>query len=258
MKEEVFEGDLTVKSGEVYGYSEITGTLIVPANTEAFFPKLEKVGGYVYARENAKLSLPKVTSVGGSVDASANAKLSLPKVTSVGGHVDASVNAKLSLPNNVKKNDPDNNAAEKCRAMLLSSFAAAGFSFADGILARIVSKRGPVSKVIICGKTEVSYLVTDGEAYSHGKTLAEARDGLMFKIGSRDTSEFKAWSLDKEVSKRDAIRAYRCITGACEGGVRAWLEQRQTPEKITVQGVIDLTKGAYGAEQFKAFFAGAK
>src|SRR3990167_7980036 len=112
--------------------------------------------------------------------------------------------------------------------MLISSFAAAGFSFADGVLARIVSQRGAVSRVVICGRTEVSYLVTDGESWSHGKTLAEAGDGFMFKIGSRDPSEFKAWTLDSVVSKRDAIRAYRCITGACEGGVRAWMGSRET------------------------------
>ena len=82
----------------------------------------------------------------------------------------------------------------------------------------------------------------------------EARDGLLFKIGKRDPSEFKAWTLDKTVTKRDAIRAYRVITGACEGGVRAWMEARSTPENITVQGVIDLTVGAYGADAFKKFF----
>ena len=147
----------------------------------------------------------------------------------------------------VLKNKNDAKIAEsvraKCRAMLLSSFAAAGFSFADGILARIVSQRGPVSRVVICGKTEISYLVTDGESWSHGKTLSEARDGLLFKIGKRDPSEFKAWTLDKVVTKRDAIRAYRIITGACEGGVRAWMEQRQTPEKVTVAGIIELRPG---------------
>ncbi|MDE2098436.1 MAG: hypothetical protein KGL39_14380 [Patescibacteria group bacterium] len=140
----------------------------------------------------------------------------------------------------------------------MASFAATGYSFADGILAHIVSSRGRVSRVIICGKTEVSYWVTDGEAFSHGKTLKEARNGLLYKIGSRDTSEFKKWTLEKEVSKRDAIRAYRAITGACEGGVRAWMEQRKTPEKVTVSKIIKLTEGAYGAEKFKEFFKGAR
>ena len=231
-KDNVFEGDLTAKAGEVYPYTRITGNITVPSGVDAGLPVCTSVGDYVYARENAKLSLPVCTSVGGSVDASDNAK--------------------LSLPGDVKKNDLT--APSRCRAMLLSSFAAAGFSFADGILARIVSRRGPVSRVVICGKTEVSFLVTDGEAFSHGKTLAEARDGLMFKIGKRDPSEFKSWKLDRVVTKGEAIKAYRVITGACEGGVRAWMESRQTPDRITVKGIIDLTKGAYGAEKFKEFF----
>jgi len=192
-------------------------------------------------------------SVGGDIDASgADTKTAFPKLTSVGGHIYASgADTNLSKP---KQTDAANDAPQRCRSMLLSAFAAAGFSFADGILARIISKRGPVTKVVICGKTNISYLVTDGEAFSHGKTIAEARDGLMFKIGKRDTSEFKAWTLDREVSKRDAIRAYRMITGACEGGVRSWMEQRETPETTTVGGVIGLTQGAYGADAFKEFF----
>ena len=158
-----------------------------------------------------------------------------------------------AFPKQIKTNDTE--AANKCRAMLLSSFAAAGFSFADGILARIVSQRGPVTRVVICGRTEVSFLVTDGEAWSHGKTLAEARDGLLYKIGNRDTTEFKKWTMDSVVTKRDAIRAYRTITGACEGGVREWMEQQgETPDTITVQRVVNMTKGAYGADTFREFF----
>ena len=213
-KENVFNGDLTAKAGEVYDYTEISGYL----------------------------------------DASgADTKTAFPKLTSVGGYLDAS-GADTGDLSKVKISDSECPAVNRCRSMLLASFASAGFSFADGVLARIVSTRGPVSRVVICGKTEVSYLVTDGEAFSHGKTLAEARDGLLFKIGKRDTSEFKAWTLDLEVTKRDAIRAYRIITGACEGGVRAWMENRNTPEKITVSGILELTKGAYGADAFAAFF----
>lgn len=173
-------------------------------NEKVFDGNLEAEPGKVYDYE-------KVT---GSLDASgADTKTAFPKLTSVGGYLYARGNY-----SHVKINDKT--ASQKCRAMLLTSFAAAGFSFADGILARIVSQRGPVTKIIICGRTEVSFLVTDGEAWSHGKTLTEARDGLFYKIGNRDTSEFKKWTLKTIVTKRDAIRAYRTITGACESGVR--------------------------------------
>ena len=231
--EKVFEGDLIVEGEQTFDYVKVTGSII--------------------AHEGSKLSLPALTSCGGYIIAHQGSKLSLPALTSCGGYIYAHEGSKLSRPESVEKNDPT--VAQRCRAMLLSAFTAAGFSFADGILARIVSQRGPVSRVVICGKTEVTYLVTDGESFSHGETLAKAREGLLYKIGNRDTTEFKVWTLDREVSKRDAIRAYRTITGACETGARAWMEQRQTPEKITVQGIIDLTKGAYGAKSFKNFFS---
>ena len=188
------------------------------------------------------------SEITGYIDArGADTKTAFPKLTSVGGSICASGDFSRAKTN-------DTTAVQKCRALLLSAFAAAGFSFADGILARIVSQRGPLSRVIVCGKTEISYVVTDGEAYSHGKTMKEARDGFLYKIGSRDTSEFKAWTLEKVVSKRDAIRAYRAITGACEGGVRAWMEQGERPETISVKDLIELTRGAYGNDVFKKFF----
>ena len=253
--ENVFDGDLKADAGKVYQYTRITGSVYASgADTKTAFPKLTSVGGYVDASgADTKTAFPKLTSVGGSVYArGADTKTAFPKLTSVGGSVCARGDW-----SHVKTGAKgiEHEVTQRCRARLLSAFAAAGFSFSDGVLTRIVSQRGHVSRVVICGSTEVSYLVTDGDAYSHGKTLAEARDGLLFKIGKRDPSEFKAWTLDQVVTKRDAIRAYRTITGACEGGVRSWMEQHQTPETISVKGIIDLTTGAYGAEAFKAFFA---
>jgi hypothetical protein len=234
----------------------IGGGLDLRSLTDAKGLKLpQSIGGYLDLRSltDAKgLKLPQ--SIGGYLylGSLTDAKgLKLPQ--SIGGYLYL---GSLTDAPKIKTNDPEarNAAKDRCRSMLLSSFAAAGFSFADGILARIVSQRGPVSRVIVCGKTEISYVVTNGEAFSHGKTLAEARDGLLYKIGSRDTSQFKAWTLDREVTKGEAIQAYRIITGACEAGVRDWLTKREAPEKITVQGIIDITKGAYGAETFKQFF----
>jgi hypothetical protein len=149
----------------------------------------------------------------------------------------------------------DTGAIARAYAGLLASFAAAGFAFSDGILARIVSRRGNVLRVMLCGHTELSYLVGDGEAWSHGATLRAARDGLLYKIGKRDLSEFTKWKLDRVVSKRDAIRAYRTITGACELGVKAWMAQQgRLPEKSTIRNIIRLTMGAYGSETFREFF----
>jgi hypothetical protein len=207
-------------------------------------------GGYLYL--NSLRSLPEGVSLtaGGNLDL--NSLTSLPEGVSLtaGGH--------LYLPSLRSANKPvgGNTAAPgKAREALDAAFAAVGYSFADGILSRVVSRRGKVSRVVVVGKQEVSYLVTDGDAWSHGRTLKDARDSLLYKIGSRDTTEFKSWKLGKVVSKRDAIRAYRAITGACEEGVRLWMEQRETPERVSVSGILKLTEGAYNAEKFAEFFA---
>lgn len=216
MKENIFGGDLVAKPGVVYEYEKITGYLDASgADTKTDFPRLQTVGGCLDARGEYS-------------------------------HVKQNDSSVLSISIGIK---------EKCRIALLASFAAEGLSFADGVLARIVSKRGPVTKVIVCGKTEISFVVTDGENNSHGKTIQEARDGLIYKITNRDTTEFKGWTLEKSVSKRDAIRAYRCITGACEAGVRGWMERhKDVPDTITVQEIVDITVGAYGHDTFKKFF----
>jgi hypothetical protein len=78
----------------------------------------------------------------------------------------------------------------------------------------------------------------------------------MYKLSSRDTSAFERWTLGKTVSLADAIKSYRAITGACEGGTRGFCERLgKLPDKLTISKAIELTKGQYGAEVFAKFFA---
>ena len=186
-------------------------------------------------------------SVGGNIDAScADKKTAFPKLTSVGASIFASGDwTHVEIGN-----------ATRCREMLMESFARNGFTFADNILAKVVSGKGRVSRVILAGKTKVSYLVTDGSAWSHGETIKKAREGLIFKISSRDTTEYKNWKLDTKVTLSQAIKSYRAITGACEQGVKSWMENRKVPESMTISLAIELTRGAFGADKFATFFKG--
>jgi hypothetical protein len=261
--ENVFEGGITAEAGKVYPYTEITGKLDAViyktcADFNKAFPNLKKIGGGLDLSSLTSLDkgvkLPQ--SIGEGLDlrslTSLDKGVKLPQ--SIGGDLDL---RSLNDAPKIKPNDSEarNAARTRCRSMLLSSFAAAGFSFADGILARIVSQRGPVSRVIVCGKTEISYIVADELGnYAHGDTLDEARADLMVKRVSKDLTQFKSWTPDKVVSKSDAILAYRSITGACAKGTRLWLERRQTPESLTVYTIIELTRGAYGANVFEKFF----
>jgi len=124
--------------------------------------------------------------------------------------------------------------------------------FSDGIMLRVIYKRGNVKK---CHNDngDVVYIVRSGAICSHGSTIKEARDNLIYKIGDRDTSKYDDYTLDTEVTKAEAIQMYRVITGACEYGVRSFVEANDIPKSATIKQVIELTKGQYGNEQLIKF-----
>ena len=128
----------------------------------------------------------------------------------------------------------------------------------DGILSEVISQKGNVYKVINYGDTKESYLIKDGDIYSHGETLEQAKESLIYKISNRDTTPYKSWKLTDTKTKEELIKAYRVITGACESGTKYFCENTNIPDKCTVKEAIELTKGQYNQEKFKEFFKGVK
>lgn len=101
------------------------------------------------------------------------------------------------------------------------------------------------------------YVVTDGVNYAHGDTIKEARADLMYKISDRDTSQYEDLSLDSVVTKEEAIKMYRAITGACEAGTKHFVGGlRELKPRYTIAEIIELTEGQFGATDFKNFFKG--
>jgi len=130
---------------------------------------------------------------------------------------------------------------------------------ADGILSEVISKKGNVYKVINHGKTKPSYLieseVNDKKVYSHGKTLKEARESLIYKLSDRDSSQYKDLTLDSVLSKEEAIKCYMTITGACISGTKYFVDRLKDDRKeLSVEEIINLTQGQYGHDKFKDFF----
>jgi hypothetical protein len=131
----------------------------------------------------------------------------------------------------------------------------------DNMLSEIISQKGNVYKVKNYNKNtksfdnEISYIVQDGDIYSHGETIKEARDSLVYKISNRDTSIYKDLKLDSILTKTDAIKCYRVITGSCEFGVKSFVESVNIDkDNFTIQEIIDITKGQYGNDVFMDFF----
>ena len=128
--------------------------------------------------------------------------------------------------------------------------------YIDGIISIVISKHKNVYKVRNLGETQESFIVQDGDVYSHGDTIQEAKDSLIYKISNRDTSKFDNYTFGTELTIKEAIEMYRVITGACEGGTRYFVENVLTDkkEKYTVQEVITLTQNQYNHEKLVEFF----
>jgi hypothetical protein len=136
--------------------------------------------------------------------------------------------------------------------------------FQDGILSKHIASRKLangliVHTVIIVGKANKSYVIeTPDGVYAHGDTVKQAREALLYKLSeNRDTTPYKAWTLDTSITKRQAIQSYMAITGACETGTRHFVETTfggKVPARTTVREVIKMTAGQYQSDVYKKFF----
>jgi hypothetical protein len=129
------------------------------------------------------------------------------------------------------------------------------FIEADGIKSAVLTKKGNVYKVKNFGEEKQSYLIEKDGVFSHGETIKQAKESFMYKISDRDTSKYKDLNLNSVVSKEEAIKMYRTITGACESGTKYYVNSLKTVKnEYTVSEIFELTKGQYGNDIFKDFF----
>jgi hypothetical protein len=131
---------------------------------------------------------------------------------------------------------------------------------ADGIFTEIVDHKGNVYRVRRIARTEIEYLVTDGDGnYAHGATLKEAKDDLVYKTTKRRKSGYEGLKTTDILTHDDAIMCYRVITGACSTGVRDFVKNRlgdRRKDEYTIAEIITITEVAYGSRAFKSFFEG--
>ena len=98
---------------------------------------------------------------------------------------------------------------------------------------------------------EIVYVAEKGEYTAHGKTLREAVADLQFKIMDNiDPNEHI-----HRIAQQGYMNAndYRLLTGACREGTNRFLEANNLTweDTMSVEDVLQLTKGQYGFERFK-------
>ena len=172
------------------------------------------VEGSLYLRGTQITSLPDNLTVGGGLDLRGTQITALPDNLTVGGGLD------------LRGTQITSRDAEKIRSKpfpegLILSWQDGKYISADGIFSEVVSHKGNVYRTRKIGKERVEYLVTDSKGkWAHGATLEAARADLVYKIGSRDKSQYAALTMDSVLPFEKAIEAYRVITGACSAGTR--------------------------------------
>ena len=137
-------------------------------------------------------------------------------------------------------------------------FQGGAYLKADGVFAMVVRKRGNLYELSKINSSTAFWMVTDGKfTHAHGETLKEAKESFRFKIESdRIASE----PITSETVIK--IQHYRIITGACEFGVKNWIEQNIPQAKrasilkngIKAKDLLPILEktDAYGLSRFKA------
>ena len=228
----------------------------VTFNAADDYSEVEEIKGYLDARGKTSATFDKLTTIGGSLDARGCTSATFDKLTTIGGSLYAR-GCTIATFDKVKQNFGYGKAVK----LVAAAFKRNGFVSFDGVLSFIKTTHSlkiglKVHRIVVVGKAKVSFCVeTRDGTCSHGDTIKQAKESLIYKIGERDKSAFEKWTLDTVVTKRQAIESYRIITGACESGTRHFCETAgKLPEKATVKKVIELTQGQYGYDSYKAFF----
>jgi hypothetical protein len=123
-------------------------------------------------------------------------------------------------------------------------------------MCEVLKVKGNVYHIRIFGSTKESFLITDGKNFSHGETLKEAKEDLIYKITDRKISDYNYLKLDTILTFEEAVKCYRTITGACSQGTKNFVTTILSNRKdsYSVKEMIELTKGQYGSDKFKNFF----
>ena len=218
----------------------------------------------LYLTGTAITALPDNLVVGGSLDLTGTAITALPDNLVVGGYLDLSYTAITSLPDNLTVGgslylsytaitDTSNINRNTPHVFFWRNKS---YVKADGVLSKVISHRGNVYRTQQIGSPKLDYLVTDGNKWSHGNSLKDAKEDLLYKLSNRDTSKYDSLTLESKLSFEKAIEAYRAITGACSFGTKDFVLNRLENKKseYSVSEIIELTKNEYGGSSFENFF----
>ena len=158
--------------------------------------------------------------------------------------------------------DYDGSGFGDCYGSNLKSINGKKIYMIDGITTTISHIHGNIAKGTIINRdlTETPcYIVKEGKYFAHGKTLAEAREGLQdklfYKMSVKERiAEF--WKCHKKGIKyptKDFFEWHHKLTGSCLMGRQQFAKNHSVDldGEMTVEEFIALTKNSFGGDIIK-------
>jgi hypothetical protein len=220
------------------------------------------VGGYLYLRSLTSipegfnptvggwLDLRSLTSIPEGFNPTVGGTLYLCSLTSIPEEFNPTVGYNLDLPEGLISN------YTKLPENYLFSWQDGKYIKVDGIFTEVVKQKGNVYHVKKLNNDKVFYLITDGEKWSHGDTLKEAKMDLVYKVTNKTKDDYKLLTLNSVLTFEEAVVCYRVITGACSFGVKDFVKNKlvKIEKEYSIETIIEKTIGCYGNEEFKKYF----
>jgi hypothetical protein len=196
------------------------------------------------------LVLRNLTSIPEGFNPTVGWNLYLRSLTSIPEGFNPTVGGTLYLPKGLTSNYtklPENH---------LFSWQDGKYIKVDGIFTEVVKQKGNVYHVKKLNEDKVFYLITDGERWSHGDTLKEAKMDLVYKVTNKTKDDYKGLTLSSVLSFEEAVVCYRVLTGACSFGVKDFVKNKliKIEKEYSIETIIEKTIGCYGNEEFKNYF----
>ena len=194
--------------------------------------------GDLTIRQGDNRDYSKLTEVTGDLSIYSDSKLEAANLTTVGGNLHILANAKLEA---AFLKDLKWKAVDRNLFIIESTKSKADITIYKGYNAK-----GVKDNII---KKEDCYVAECGKFYAHGKSIKKAVEDLQFKLISE--------KLKNEPINKDTvidIKYYRLVTGACEFGVKSFIESNGLKESYKASELLPIleSKHAYGVEKFKS------
>jgi len=212
---------------------------------------LTTAGNYCFSSNDAltSISLPALTTAGNYCFSSNDAltSISLPALTTAGNYCFSSNDALTSI--SLRNKEYNVKSVDGTCYVVVAEKSSKGIKIYTGYNLVNISN-GILNK-------QAAFVAEKEGFYAHGETVKKAISDLQFKI--------VAEKLSKEPIQPDTIitvNHYRLITGACEMGVKSWMQSTFTDKEfldisengIKAELLLPLLKRnkAYGLDRFKS------